>query len=192
MLHCARGCARTDGSVVYPHTTCSVVCSCRFLKPGGTLPADMPAPFSKKSASVGTKPTQDLFYYIYNATCMLEERKRQIAAFEKPKSGLVRPAIGAPAPNATQPLDFEKSLRDTFTFFKLMWAGVSEKVQWRDIGFAKLDPDCDWPSYNTSFATGGAPLHALSRHAAQFVCAHDRGSMAALQHLQHIAHLFYA
>ena len=49
-------------------------CSCRFLKPGSNLPAVQDAPFSK-----------DPYFYIYNGTCMLEERNVLIAAFEKPK-----------------------------------------------------------------------------------------------------------
>ena len=123
-------------------------CSCRFLKPGSALPAVQDAPFSK-----------DPYFYIYNATCMLEERNVLIAAFEKPKTGLVRPTatIGPPAtsfPNGTP--DFLESLAHTFTFFKLMWAGMSPEVFWRKIGFAELDSGCKETSYDTSFATGGA------------------------------------
>lgn len=110
---------------------------------------------------------------------MLETRQALMSEFEPArKTDLTRPTaqLGEPATSPPQGTPaFLTSLTDTFTFFRLMWAGEMPLFEWRTIGFQELDTEtCKQTSYDTSFATGGALLLFSLRSTLSCTCRSGR------------------
>jgi hypothetical protein len=128
---------------------CLNKCSCRFLKPP---PAVAPEP---QRLNFERAP----HHYVYNATCIASIRSTIVAAFNQPRTGLVRPRFNSTALPSTKlhwRRDYWDAAAKSMSFLKAQWAGrlpVAYGVSWRQPGFAGA---CGGRADGGSFAGGGA------------------------------------